>query len=203
MKTREKIKLKATQLFNNKGFRNVTLREVAKELNISYGNVTYHFKTKKELITVLYDDMLTETKEVITTFNADNLFYGILEAPKLTFKISMKYLFFYIDFIEIKRSYQDIATKIDKDNEDRKLGYLQLLQQLQKEAILREELTIKDLDYLMNLSGAMRTFFFINLNPTDFNVTNLETKYVNYVNQLVYPYLTQKGVKIYQEILNN
>lgn len=202
MKTKNKIKVKATELFNSKGFKNVTLREVAKELGISYGNVTYHYKTKKDVIESLYEDMLLETKQIMQTFDMTNLFKGILEAPKLTFLISMKYLFFYVDFVEVKRSYIELAKLIEKDNEERKFGYLLLLHQLQKEGILREELTQSDLDYLMNLSGAMRTFFFINLPSNNFKDNDLETKYVNYVNQLVYPYLTQKGIEKYKEYLS-
>lgn len=199
MKTKNKIKVKATELFNSKGFKNVTLREVAKELGISYGNVTYHYKTKKDVIESLYEDMLVETKQILQTFDMTNLFKGILEAPKLTFQISMKYLFFYVDFVEVKRSYLELSKRIEKDNEERKYGYLFLLQKLQKQGILREELTQSDLDYLMNLSGAMRTFFFINLPPDNFNDVDLEIKYVNYVNQLVYPYLTEKGIEKYKE----
>lgn len=202
MKTKEKIKTKATELFNNKGFKNVTLREVAKELDISYGNVTYHFKTKKDLIESLYEDMLVETKQILQTFDMRYLLKGMLDAPKLTFQISMKYLFFYVDFVEVKRSYLELSRRIEKDNEERKLGYLHLLLQLQKEAILRKELTQSDLNYLMNLSGAMRTFFFINLHPDNFKSNDLEAKYVNYVNQLVYPYLTKKGMEKYKEYLS-
>ena len=72
MKTKEKIKNTARELFNSKGFKNVTLREVAKELSISYGNITYHFKTKKQLIFCLYEDMLKETEEIIKTFDYNN-----------------------------------------------------------------------------------------------------------------------------------
>ena len=64
MKTKDKIKIKATELFNNKGFKNVTLREVAKALGISYGNVTYHFKTKKEVIKD--EDGFEEESETLT-----------------------------------------------------------------------------------------------------------------------------------------
>lgn len=202
MKTKDKIRVKAIELFNSKGFKNVTLREVAKELSISYGNVTYHFKTKKEVVELLYEDMLAETKQILQAFDMSNLFKGILEAPKLTFQISMKYLFFYVDFVEVKRSYIELASRIEKDNEERKAGYLLLLNQLQKQGVLREELTQSDLDYLMNLSGAMRTFFFINLHPNSFNDADLETKYVTYINQLIYPYLTQSGIEKYKEYIS-
>ena len=152
MKTKTKIKNTARDLFNKKGFKNVTLREVAKVLSISYGNVTYHFKTKNQLILSLYEDMQNETLEIIKTFDNKNLLKSILEAPKLTFEISIKYLFFYVDFIEIRRSYTDISIKLKHDNTNRKKGYLQILQGLQAQRLLRGDLIEKDLDYLMAVS---------------------------------------------------
>lgn len=201
MKTKEKIKLTARKLFNRDGFKNITLREVAKALSISYGNVTYHYKTKNQLIIELYEDMLRDTIEIQKTFNFNNLFIGILEAPKLAFEISMNYLFFYVDFVEIKRSFPEISSKLDQDNTSRKSGYLHLLKQLQIQGILRKDLTDEDLDYLMELSGAMRTFFFINLHPKDFSDADLKIKYVTYLNRLIFPYLTKEGIKKYHSHL--
>jgi len=198
MKTKDKIKTKATELFNKKGFTNVTLREVAKALNISYGNVTYHYKTKNELILALYEDMLAETKAILESFNPENLFLGLLEAPKQTFKISIKYLFFYVDYVEVRRQYKDLYLRVEKDNALRKTQYLSILQLLQNQGILREDLTLEDLNYLMDLSGGMRTFFFINLLPEEFNTPNLEEQYISYVNQLVFPYLSGKGLEEYK-----
>lgn len=188
-------------LFNKKGFKNVTLREVAKELSISYGNVTYHFKTKEQLIFCLYEDMLVETLEILKTFDTTNLLGSTLEAPKLAFETSMRYLFFYVDFIEIKRSYLELSLRLQKDNENRKSGYLKILKGMQAQGILRKDLTVRDLDYLMELSGAMRTFFFINLNPKDVKNTDLKNKYVVYVNSLLYPYLTSMGMGKYTNYL--
>ncbi len=202
MKTKNKIKQKSKELFNKKGFKNVTLREVAEELSISYGNVTYHFKTKELLIISLYEDMLEETVEILKAFDFNHLFESILDAPKITFEISMKYLFFYIDFVEIRRSYPSLSTRLEHDNNSRKKGYLHVLKQLQVKGLLREELNDNDLDYLMNLSGAMRTFFFINLNPNDFHSKGLKEKYVAYINNLIFPYLTSEGMKKYKAYID-
>ncbi len=202
MKTKEKIKITATELFNQKGVKNVTLREVAKALGKSYGNITYHFKTKNHLLLELFDDMIEETTEIMKSFNSQNLFHGILDAPKTTFKISMKYLFFYVDYVEIRRTYQAVFSKAEESNAFRKKGYLKILQTLQTQKILRKELTSKDLYYLMELSGAMRTFFFLNLHPDNFKDQGLEKKYITYVNNLVKPYLTPKGLQEFNTYLN-
>lgn len=201
MKTIEKIKSTATDLFNQKGVKNVTLREVAKTLDKSYGNITYHFKTKNHLLLELFDEMVAETSEIMKSIASENLFHGILDAPQQTFKISMKYLFFYVDYIEIRRSYKDIFLKAEAGNEFRKKNYLKILELLQSQKILRKELTQDDLNYLMNLSGAMRTFFFLNLHPDNFGDKNLEKKYITYVNNLVKPYLTTKGLREFKAYL--
>jgi len=201
MNTKNKIKDSARALFNLKGFKNVTLREVAKNLSISYGNVTYHFKTKHQLIVCLYEDMLKETEDIINTLSYDNLLSGILGAPKITFDISMKYLFLYVDFIEIKRSYTDLAERLEHDNSSRKAEYLHILKQLKAHGLLRKELTDNDLEYLMDISGAMRTFFFINLNPNQVLGSNTKHSYVAYINKLIYPYLSKEGIKKYNNTL--
>ena len=197
MKTKELVKRKAMELFNRNGVRNVTLREVAKALDKSYGNITYHFKTKNDLILELYEDMKEETQEILNAFDPQNLLSGILDAPRTTFAISMKYLFFYVDYVEIRRNFEAVYARVEADIELRKQGYLQVLQLLQTKELLREDLTHDDLDYLMDLSGAMRTFFFLNLSPKSFTDPALEDHYIRYMNKLLFPYLTHKGIQEY------
>ncbi|MEZ4686067.1 MAG: TetR/AcrR family transcriptional regulator [Bacteroidia bacterium] len=49
MKTKDKILETALQLFNEKGFSNVGVREIARELDISPGNLSYHFSKKEDI----------------------------------------------------------------------------------------------------------------------------------------------------------
>ena len=58
MKTKHLVKQTARVCFNEKGLMNVTLRDVAAQLDKSYGNITYHYPTKEAVITELFDDMI-------------------------------------------------------------------------------------------------------------------------------------------------
>ncbi|MEL6845130.1 MAG: helix-turn-helix domain-containing protein, partial [Bacteroidota bacterium] len=58
MKTRDKILQQARLLFNEKGLSLVSLRQIAKQLGMSDGNLRYHFKTKDELLQALYMELV-------------------------------------------------------------------------------------------------------------------------------------------------
>ena len=199
MNTKDTIKQRALKLFNKRGVLNVTLRDVAEKLEKSYGNITYHYPTKEHVIEELYFDMVEELKSIgAQMMQGDNLFDNILSAPGHTFDLSIKYIFFFKDFVEIKRNYPEIAKKIDKSNAERKKNLKQALVMLQGQKILNA-LDDEGLDYLMELSGAMRTFFFLNLSKDEFKEEGLKDKYIAYTNKLLIPYLTVWGKQLYEK----
>lgn len=60
MQTKEYILTNATELFNRQGFTPTSLRELAAYLDMSDGNLRYHFKNKKMLVTAIYQQLLQE-----------------------------------------------------------------------------------------------------------------------------------------------
>lgn len=74
--TRESIMDAAHELFNEKGYQNVSMRQIAKELNYSHGAIYYHFKNKAELFYALVkaDFRLLDEKldEVLNRGDIDN-----------------------------------------------------------------------------------------------------------------------------------
>lgn len=60
MKTRDRILAASLDLFNTEGEENVTALDVANELEISPGNLYYHFKGKDALIAALFDNFEEE-----------------------------------------------------------------------------------------------------------------------------------------------
>lgn len=61
MKTRDRILAAALELFNQQGERKVTTNHIAAHLDMSPGNLYYHFKNKQEII---YELFLTYEKTV-------------------------------------------------------------------------------------------------------------------------------------------
>lgn len=204
MKTKELIKEKGRELFNRQGVMFITLRDVAKGLEKSYGNITYHYPNKESLISDLYTDMVADLQKT-----GSALLQGppdlkkLLEAPVYTFEISLKYLFLLKDYVDILRNNPGVAKASRESNALRKQLYLGLLQSLQKQGMLQAGLLDEDLDYLTELSGAMRTFFFMQLDTSELEQSGLKISYVRYVNRLLYPYLSEKGREVYRETESN
>ena len=55
MKTKDRIVQASLELFNAHGERNVTTNHIASHLNISPGNLYYHFRNKEEIIRNIFD----------------------------------------------------------------------------------------------------------------------------------------------------
>lgn len=69
--TREKILLTALQLFQDKGFRETTMRDIAKEADVAVGSAYYYFPSKESLVLAFYEwthkRLLEKFDEVLST----------------------------------------------------------------------------------------------------------------------------------------
>lgn len=89
VKTRDRILRTALALFNEEGEAQVSTVEIAGVLEISPGNLYYHFKGKEAIIEALFDDFEEEIRQV-------------LSAPiKRALSIEDNWIYIYIVFEEI------------------------------------------------------------------------------------------------------
>ena len=199
MNKRECIKNQCRLLFNEQGIRNITLRDVAKSLQISYGNVTYHYPTKLHVLKELYHDMVVELTARQRPSDDKELLEYILSLPSISYLIELKYLFFSIDYTEIKRNYTALYEEIANATEVRKTKWLIILKKLNSLGVFKRELNDKELYYIMFLSGSIRTAYF---QAFPFEAYD-EKQYCEMVNMLLKPYLSKSSLTIYHKIMNS
>jgi len=83
--TKEKILEAALRLFSRKGFRETTIKDIAKEVGITEGAIYRHFNSKDEIIHELLISITTELKEAIAKSiekgeSEEEIFKNIIEA---------------------------------------------------------------------------------------------------------------------------
>jgi AcrR family transcriptional regulator len=63
--TREKIRAVALELFAEQGYEKTSLREIAERLGVTKAALYYHFKSKEDIVTSLFEDVQQEVEKII------------------------------------------------------------------------------------------------------------------------------------------
>lgn len=123
--TKQKIIDVAIRLYNQRGLGNVKVHDIAEAAAISPGNLTYHFKTKKELLTAVYEHMHTQLMAFYREEDPYQTNFGSLDSILRYLKIQVDNRFFYRDALEIlhfcpqtRESYEEhmnLATQYIRD----------------------------------------------------------------------------------------
>ncbi len=98
MKTRERILVTALELFNICGEPNVSTVDIANEMNISPGNLYYHFRNKEEIVRSIFDTFEHEFNTILDI--SKDTFSNIIEIwlyIKLIYEKIWHYRFIYRD----------------------------------------------------------------------------------------------------------
>ncbi len=109
--TKDKIIATSVRLFNERGFVNVSLRDIARELEISPGNLSYHYKNKDVIVAHIYDNIVAERNTLLSGVQLIPSIANINKQLVPLMDLYKKYRFFYLDIIEIIRGYPAIAEK--------------------------------------------------------------------------------------------
>ena len=196
--TKQKIIQTAIRLFNEQGVVKTRVQDIAKDLGISPGNLTYHYKTKAELMQSVYRYMMKTLEEM--AFGNRVLIQGAegLDIARSYLDYQLKFRFFFLDTLEILRAYPEIS-------------------------LLHQEQIKKEIDIIKNLNAFALGKGYLKPEPEEGLYNSLAThtwrslhfwlteqvirgKDLNIdhgiltIFDLLYPYCTEKGIEIYHKI---
>lgn len=106
--TKNNIKQAALTCFNQIGMANARLQHIADAANMSVGNLTYHFRTKEDIVRALWGELVQDQALLLKEFSVLPLFEDIERLIRHLFGLQNTYTFFYLDTLELMRGYPDI-----------------------------------------------------------------------------------------------
>ena len=200
MKLKEKILIKAVELFNDRGISSTSPNQIAAELNISTGNLTYHFKTKAILVKAVYEKMHVDSKDIIklTGYLTLDDFRKIMS----TFQDFMrKHNFFFQDLFFILKNYPEVGKLYEETNLMRLKQGRSLFEYYIETGRMIPETEGINYDFLTHNVWMVAAFW--NLQSKIFNSGVLFEKPMDLVDMtwyMILPYLTEKGKEEYDQI---
>lgn len=200
MKLKEKILIKAVELFNEQGIASTSPNQIAAALDISTGNLTYHFKTKAILIREVYEKMHAESQDFIKVEGYLTLddFRKSMEAFR---NFMQKHDFFFQDLFFILQNYPEVGKLYEESNLMRLQQGRALFRYYVKTGRMLPESKGIDYDFLTHNVWMVGAFW--NLQSRIFTPGALFDKPMDMVNMtwyMILPYLTEKGKEEYQQI---
>ncbi|MCI5056410.1 MAG: TetR/AcrR family transcriptional regulator [Flavobacteriales bacterium] len=201
MSTKEKILEQSKDLFNKKGVQTTTLRQIASALGMSQGNLNYHFKTKQDIIEQLYFDLVGElNKEMEAMTQSYSSLSTLYKSSEITMRIFYNYRFLLRDLYLIFRENQVVKEHYIKLQELRKGQFTQLFNLMIQESILRPEELINEYDRLYERMMIVGDNWVNTSELFSLEIKEPVTYYRDLLFEMVYPYLTEKGKKEFNDL---
>ena len=147
MKTEDKIIATAIDLFNIHGTKAISTNHIAKEMDISPGNLYYHFRSKNDIIRSISDNFSNELGSVfkIQLDTIADFSSNLTSLFNRFFKIQQSYQFLFLEGVHLTRKDIRLLDNYTKLRSLIKKGYHELLSNLVKIKIMkRQSLNIID-----------------------------------------------------------
>lgn len=192
--TKDKIIQTSIKLFNEFGYENVSMRDIAENLKMSPGNLTYHFKKKNDILYAIIQLLVAEHNSYhysaeVTIVEFHSTLLNVIDHQK-------RYAFYYRNIIELQKKYPWIS-KLQSDYKDEfYLLIANIFRHFEACHWIKPE---SSKNQYADLSVAILavTTFWSQLNRED-EIWNMSSV----VWSIIIPNMTEKGMLEYRKIVN-
>lgn len=194
MKTKQKILHTAISMFNEQGFGRISLRDISDQMNISPGNLTYHYRNRDELLLAIYEMMYQEMEEFFGQKAVDPM--EILgKVPQQTESFIYRYRFFFADLKAIFQEFPFLALRHREVVAKRLAGGHALVSGMIKAGYFHPEPSPGAYQPIVHLIWMVPTFWYnqFPVLPEDHPARQEEYLHKT-IFALIQPYLTPKGI---------
>lgn len=182
--TRKEILEIARRLFNERGYNNVSTRDIANALDISKGNLTYYFKRKEEIIeAILAENPSTRMQKAPGSLLELNTFF---EDIQKTVKQNAFYFWHHAQLAQISKSIEEKQNEAFAEN---RAMLEQALNTLHHDGLLNSQ------QYQGEYSHLVDTLLLASIYWVPFSKLKKDSGdlYTQQAWSIVFPYLTEQG----------
>ena len=169
MKTKDKIIATAIQLFNLHGTKAISTNHIAKEMDISPGNLYYHFRSKNDIIRSIANKFSSEIGSVlqIQLDTISDFSDNLKSLYKRFFRMQQSYQFLFLEGVHLTKQDPMLLDNYTKLRSLIKKGYCELLFNLVKIKIMKKQ-SIQIIDDLLDAQWIIM-WYWINHSVLDNN----------------------------------
>jgi AcrR family transcriptional regulator len=119
--TKEHIIYEAKNIFNERGYDSVSLHELAQKLEMSRGNLAYHFKDKDALLKTIVEEMWAKIEAERNISRQFPSFENLHKEVQLYYKYQKEYAFIFLNpnvlnHENVKEPFREMTKRTIEDN---------------------------------------------------------------------------------------
>ncbi|PXX25741.1 TetR/AcrR family transcriptional regulator [Arenibacter sp. ARW7G5Y1] len=204
MSKKKKLILEAARtLFNENGYHDVTIRMIALKMNMSSGNLNYHFKKREDIFEALYFDMVLEFDQRIDVLpNMEISIEQLRNDVERSMKRMLDYTFFWTDLYNLLSISDRVKGHFQEVYKKRISGCFLLFEKLQQKNLMRAASYEREYDFLaermINYGNTWLYSSRLYANKLDAHQIDY---HVNTYLSILFPFLTSHGKREFQNLL--
>ncbi|WXR60855.1 TetR/AcrR family transcriptional regulator [Peptostreptococcaceae bacterium AGR-M142] len=151
---KEKIEQKALELFLKKGYKNVTLVQIAKELDITKGGIYHYFSSKEVLLFKVFDLLLDQFVGILYMEDIENKSFEYIinlfkeEIKRSKAELNIENAINNYDFlIYCTREYEELRVKMSKAYDEIENLFIRIIEKDMNNGLLKNNIDSKDLAF--------------------------------------------------------
>ena len=196
MSTRELILKEALKIFNNHGIENTGIRELAGELGIRPGNITYYFPKKDDILVALGQQLSELNSATIVQLENPSM-HDFMERYRQVFNNHYEYRCLFLSFVSQMQQNKTLAENYNKVEQSRLADFTKILIKLVSGGYLDKKTTDNDIEQLVSFLSLVARFW---ISETTVSYKKLSKKqaivhYLSLIGFVFSKHATPKGKK--------
>ena len=191
-------------LFNEFGYSQVTIRMIAQKLNMSSGNLNYHYRKREDILKALYFEMVAIFDKRVQQLENSKITLKKIKKDATSSMIRMvDYRFFWTDLYYLLSVDESIRTHFEQVRQDRENGYYFVFEILENNQLLQSENYPNERQFLIKRMIDFSNTWLYASHLYRENVTDsayIETQ-ANILLSILFPYLTDLGKQEFLELV--